>query len=336
MIKRLFDVVFSLVGIVFLLPIFIVVSFLIKIDSSGPIFFLQKRVGLNGDIFKIIKFRTMTVNHNNSLTITLENDVRITRIGKILRKYKIDELLQMFGRAGRRGMDDRGFVVVVPRQARMSEARPLKLHRSKTLDWAALIGTMTIARKQGKNPIDAARWLALRLFSEERVRLGLDISLSKLPKNQWEADQETVGERDEVVEMRNSVGLWERRSGQSKCKLTDALVLSKGEWVNPLTLADTLGKVKMGNPCRFGSKKERVYGREISLGMYQENEEGKTPKIILIKSFRKRLREVIAEESSGFVEESSEALEEIAGLEIEAGDTVVVEEGVSKDDGEKK
>ena len=95
MIKRLFDIIFSLVGIVFLSPIFIVVSILIKIDSLGPVFFLQKRVGLNGDIFKIIKFRTMRVNHNNSLTITLENDVRITRIGKILRKYKIDEIPEL-------------------------------------------------------------------------------------------------------------------------------------------------------------------------------------------------------------------------------------------------
>ena len=95
MIKRLFDIIFSLVGIVFLLPIFIVVSILIKIDSLGPVFFLQKRVGLNEDIFKIIKFRTMRVNHNNSLTITLENDVRITRIGKILRKYKIDEIPEL-------------------------------------------------------------------------------------------------------------------------------------------------------------------------------------------------------------------------------------------------
>ena len=95
MIKRLFDIIFSLVGIVFLLPIFIVVSILIKIDSLGPIFFLQKRVGLNGDIFKIIKFRTMRVNHNNSLTVTVENDMRITRIGKILRKYKIDEIPEL-------------------------------------------------------------------------------------------------------------------------------------------------------------------------------------------------------------------------------------------------
>ena len=95
MIKRLFDIIFSLVGIVFLFPIFIVVSILIKIDSLGPVFFLQKRVGLNGEIFKIIKFRTMRVNHNNSLTITLENDERITRIGKILRKYKIDEIPEL-------------------------------------------------------------------------------------------------------------------------------------------------------------------------------------------------------------------------------------------------
>ena len=56
-------------------------------------------------------------------------------------------------------------------------------------------------------------------FSEERVRLGLDISLSRLPKKQGEPDQDDKDERDEVVEMRNSVGLWERRSGQSKCKL---------------------------------------------------------------------------------------------------------------------
>ena len=95
MIKRLFDIIFSLAGIVFLFPVLIIVSILIKIDSSGPVFFLQKRVGLNGDIFKIIKFRTMRVNHNNSLTITLENDVRITRIGKLLRKYKIDEIPEL-------------------------------------------------------------------------------------------------------------------------------------------------------------------------------------------------------------------------------------------------
>ena len=95
MIKRLFDIIFSLVGIVFLFPVFIIVSILIKIDSSGPVFFIQERVGLNGKIFKIIKFRSMKTNHNNSLTVTLENDKRITRIGKKIRKYKIDEIPEL-------------------------------------------------------------------------------------------------------------------------------------------------------------------------------------------------------------------------------------------------
>ena len=95
MIKRLFDIIFSFVGIVFLFPVFIIVSILIKIDSSGPVFFIQERVGLNGNFFKIIKFRSMKTNQNNSLTVTLENDKRITRIGKKIRKYKIDEIPEL-------------------------------------------------------------------------------------------------------------------------------------------------------------------------------------------------------------------------------------------------
>lgn len=95
MIKRLFDIILSFVGIIILIPVFIIVSILIKIDSSGPVFFLQERVGLNGKLFKIIKFRSMKINHNNSLTVTIENDKRITRIGKKIRKYKIDEIPEL-------------------------------------------------------------------------------------------------------------------------------------------------------------------------------------------------------------------------------------------------
>ena len=96
MTKRLFDIIFSLLGILLLFPVFIFVSILIKIDSPGPVFFLQERVGLNGKLFKIIKFRSMKKDHKNSLTVTLKNDKRITRIGKKLRKYKIDEIPELF------------------------------------------------------------------------------------------------------------------------------------------------------------------------------------------------------------------------------------------------
>ena len=95
MTKRLFDIIFSLLGILFLFPVFIFVSILIKIDSSGPVFFLQERVGLNGKLFKIIKFRSMKEDHNSSLKVTLKNDKRITRVGKKIRKYKIDEIPEL-------------------------------------------------------------------------------------------------------------------------------------------------------------------------------------------------------------------------------------------------
>jgi len=96
MIKRIFDIFFAFFGIIFFTPTFIIIYFLIKLDSKGPVFFLQNRVGLEEKIFKIIKFRTMKINQVSKSTITLKNDSRITRIGRHLRKYKIDELPELF------------------------------------------------------------------------------------------------------------------------------------------------------------------------------------------------------------------------------------------------
>tara|TARA_B100000424_G_scaffold167396_1_gene128683 strand:+ start:51 stop:635 length:585 start_codon:yes stop_codon:yes gene_type:complete len=89
--KRTFDIILSIFAIFLLFPSFLVVSFLIVIDSGFPIFFLQKRIGRGAKEFNIIKFRTMKTNNEN-ITITVSDDSRITRIGKYLRKTKIDEL----------------------------------------------------------------------------------------------------------------------------------------------------------------------------------------------------------------------------------------------------
>ena len=91
MLKRTFDILLSIFAIFLLFPFFLLVSFLIVIDSGFPIFFLQKRIGRGAKEFNIIKFRTMKTNNEN-ITITVSDDVRITRIGKYLRKTKIDEL----------------------------------------------------------------------------------------------------------------------------------------------------------------------------------------------------------------------------------------------------
>ena len=91
MLKRTFDILLSVFAIFLLFPFFLLVSFLILIDSGFPIFFLQKRIGRGAKEFNIIKFRTMKTNNEN-ITITVSDDSRITRIGKYLRKTKIDEL----------------------------------------------------------------------------------------------------------------------------------------------------------------------------------------------------------------------------------------------------
>ncbi len=96
MIKRLFDFVFSLIGLVVLFPVFILIAFLIKIFSPGPVFYKAKRVGKNGKIFEMYKFRTMVTNADKiGGPSTAGDDPRLTKIGKFLRKFQLDELPQL-------------------------------------------------------------------------------------------------------------------------------------------------------------------------------------------------------------------------------------------------
>lgn len=95
--KRLFDILLSFIGLLLLQPLFVVVAIMIKVDSTGPIFFRQGRVGKNFRRFMIYKFRTMVVDaEKKGLRITSGGDHRVTRAGRILRKFKIDELPQLF------------------------------------------------------------------------------------------------------------------------------------------------------------------------------------------------------------------------------------------------
>lgn len=96
MTKRLFDFCSSLIGLILLLPVLILISIAIKISSSGPVLFCQKRVGKDGKLFTLIKFRSMTVQQESNSTATVLGDVRITKIGVFLRKYKLDELPELW------------------------------------------------------------------------------------------------------------------------------------------------------------------------------------------------------------------------------------------------
>ena len=107
-IKRLFDIIVSFLGLLILSPLFLLLTILIKCDSKGPVFFIQKRVGRNGKKFGIFKFRTMRINAEELIAsftpeqlkewkenFKLKNDPRITRVGKFLRNTSLDELPQL-------------------------------------------------------------------------------------------------------------------------------------------------------------------------------------------------------------------------------------------------
>ena len=96
-VKRIIDLIVSSLGLIVLLPLLISIAFIIKWESKGPILYRGERVGLNKHLFQIFKFRTMVENAESlGGLVTSKNDTRVTRIGSILRKYKIDEIPQLF------------------------------------------------------------------------------------------------------------------------------------------------------------------------------------------------------------------------------------------------
>lgn len=93
---RFFDILFSSLGLIILSPLFLILAVWIKIDSKGPVFYRQLRVGKDGKDFYLYKFRTMVVDADNNGLITVgERDPRVTRAGYFFRKYKLDELPQL-------------------------------------------------------------------------------------------------------------------------------------------------------------------------------------------------------------------------------------------------
>jgi len=96
MLKRLFDIVLSLIGLVVLFPLFLLIAILIKLDSRGPVFYRGIRIGRFGKPFRIYKFRTMVMNAERlGASSTSKDDPRITKVGKLIRRYKLDETPQL-------------------------------------------------------------------------------------------------------------------------------------------------------------------------------------------------------------------------------------------------
>jgi lipopolysaccharide/colanic/teichoic acid biosynthesis glycosyltransferase len=151
--KRLFDVVLSLVGLLLVAPLLLLIAVLIKLASPGPILYRGMRVGQFGRPFRILKFRTMVVDaERRGGSATAEDDPRVTSIGKLLRRYKLDELPQL----GNVLMGDMSFVGPRPEIQKyierytQEEKGILKLRPGIT-DWASIWNSNEAAVLEGSS-----------------------------------------------------------------------------------------------------------------------------------------------------------------------------------------
>lgn len=180
-IKRLLDLVGAIVGIIITCPITLIVAIAIKLESKGPVFFAQERVGINGKKFKMYKFRSMVVNaeelkeklsaHNemSGPMFKMKEDPRVTKIGKIIRKTSIDELPQLIN------ILKGEMSLVGPRPSlpkEVEEFEPWMLERLRVKP-----GLTCYWQVSGRNSIDFEDWMKLDIKYVRERSLWIDIKL---------------------------------------------------------------------------------------------------------------------------------------------------------------
>lgn len=173
MVKRLFDIIFSSVGILFLSPVLIVLAVLIKLGSPGSVFYKGVRIGRHGKPFRILKFRTMVMIADQiGGPSTADDDPRITRIGKFIRKYKLDEIPQLIN-VLRGEMSFVGPRPEVPQEVNLytEKEKALLNVRPGITDYASIkFHNEGEILRGSQDPHEAYR----RLIRPEKIRLGLE------------------------------------------------------------------------------------------------------------------------------------------------------------------
>ncbi|MEY2578326.1 MAG: ATP-dependent helicase [Verrucomicrobiota bacterium] len=219
-----------------------------------------------GQLNVVVATMGLAAGINFSMRSVLVTDLRY-KAGNFERLVEPAELLQMFGRAGRRGLDDVGYVLMLPDIPRLGDARPRKLKRATQVDWPSLISVMRAVAGIDNNPFAAAVNLSHSLFSTQKVPIGTEHSLSTglKPCGLWVDAERARFVRRPIVEILNSAGEWEPKPKTGNVSLGQLFVRENDAWVRALTVPRMLDGRGFGNLCKL--RDQGIYGREIPLAM---------------------------------------------------------------------
>jgi hypothetical protein len=220
---------------------------------------LVEPLAKSGRLRVVVATTGLAAGINFSLRSVLVTD-RLYMSGHRLREVRPDELLQMFGRAGRRGLDDRGHALRTGDTPRLAEARPLQLRRAEGLDWGAFLRRMDGA----VDPKAEAAALAARLMTREPVDLALDRLGEPEPAAERGGEAPTVRR---VLEMQGRDGSWQRLRPTRWETLGRALIRVRDAWHPALEKPDSLRSLPFGTPCRLdpGGGSTPRHGRLVPL-----------------------------------------------------------------------
>ncbi len=242
----------------------------------------------NGHLRVVVATMGLAAGINFSMRSVVVTDTRYLA-GNFEREVQPDELLQMFGRAGRRGLDESGYVLSTPRQPRLHDGRARRLRRVDFIDWPALMAVMRLAASRGSDPFAAAAEFNQRLFTTQPVPLGMEHSVETgpMPCGLHVDEERQRFARRGVTEMLNSRGEWEPISRPAPCTLGALLIRDGERWRPLLQAASGLEGIGAGNPVRLRSGRDKVYGREAPLATIDPENAGV---VHPVKWLRKRLR----------------------------------------------
>ena len=227
--------------------------------------------------------------------------------GNFERQVEADELLQMFGRAGRRGLDEVGHALYTNDLPRLSDAKARQLRRAAQVDWPSLISVMYAAKQRGEQPFAAAVELTQSLFSVQRVPLGVEYSLESGPRpcGLWVTDERARFVRRGMIEMLSSLEEWEAKPAAESVMLGRAFVRENDRWRRALTVPRMLDGVGMGNLCRL--REQNHYGRELPVATVLASGE-----VALVKWLRREVTKKLAKNAERPTPNTQRPMEDLA------------------------